>query len=714
MKRLMALIIAMVMVFAMGMTVFAEGESDVDPNNEGQTSDAGQTSDDGPTGSITVHPSATVAMTNKDLNAYRILDATYSPATTALEEGATQAISYTIPPAMLSFYQNEFKTDTATVAELAAAANETVDQFIVDSIAALTASGLKDFEYRALAAAKAANLEAYAGVADGNDKKFSDLPAGYYVIEDVGTAKPISVLMLDTVTDAEVEINLKAEDKTEKEVKTSEDLVKEKSNELGLGRNVDYVITGEIPDYTGFTYMYYMVNDTLSEGLTFNPDSVVVKINRPAREAQYAAKSTYAYEAEANLAGYQLNTAGDDTNYWVKPATTASTTELVKGTDYYLYSNKTDETEAAVLGSKTFVIAFEDIVKSTKIAIGDQVEVTYNATVNSSAITGVNPNTNKVTIEYSNNPDKDERGDSKPGIPGNKENHPTGEGPEKDTNTYTTKIKILKIDGETEQPLTGVEFTLTGTSKDVVYKTEEVFEIDPAGTYWLLNNGTYTTTAPTAATVEKTTGGAGWVEDASYTGTDARVVGDKKYRPYVPSTDSALTRYTIVESNEGDYASTTTKYAKKRVTTDSTDGTVTDSYAVTRTGITAGTDASITFAQLGAGTYKLSETGVLAGYNDIPDIEFKINCTLPEDTAVIAGTEKATWTVTSLTDQVDVRFVEASGDDAGTFVITLENNKGAELPSTGGMGTTLFYIFGAILMIGASIVLVTRRRMSVN
>ena len=42
------------------------------------------------------------------------------------------------------------------------------------------------------------------------------------------------------------------------------------------------------------------------------------------------------------------------------------------------------------------------------------------------------------------------------------------------------------------------------------------------------------------------------------------------------------------------------------------------------------------------------------------------------------------------------------------------NQKGAELPSTGGIGTTIFYIIGAILVIGAGVVLVTRRRMNAN
>lgn len=55
-----------------------------------------------------------------------------------------------------------------------------------------------------------------------------------------------------------------------------------------------------------------------------------------------------------------------------------------------------------------------------------------------------------------------------------------------------------------------------------------------------------------------------------------------------------------------------------------------------------------------------------------------------------------------------------SGDfkDTGIIITDIENKSGAELPSTGGMGTTLFYIVGAVLVIDAGVLLVTRRRMS--
>ena len=54
---------------------------------------------------------------------------------------------------------------------------------------------------------------------------------------------------------------------------------------------------------------------------------------------------------------------------------------------------------------------------------------------------------------------------------------------------------------------------------------------------------------------------------------------------------------------------------------------------------------------------------------------------------------------------------EATTISDANATITVTNQSGTELPSTGGIGTTIFYIVGAILVIGAGVVLVTRRRM---
>ena len=42
----------------------------------------------------------------------------------------------------------------------------------------------------------------------------------------------------------------------------------------------------------------------------------------------------------------------------------------------------------------------------------------------------------------------------------------------------------------------------------------------------------------------------------------------------------------------------------------------------------------------------------------------------------------------------------------------VDNKSGTELPSTGGMGTTIFYVLGSILAVGAIVLLVTKKRMS--
>ena len=53
--------------------------------------------------------------------------------------------------------------------------------------------------------------------------------------------------------------------------------------------------------------------------------------------------------------------------------------------------------------------------------------------------------------------------------------------------------------------------------------------------------------------------------------------------------------------------------------------------------------------------------------------------------------------------------VKETVEEDDSYVI---NTPGTELPSTGGMGTTIFYLVGAVLVLGAGVVLVTRRRMA--
>ena len=89
------------------------------------------------------------------------------------------------------------------------------------------------------------------------------------------------------------------------------------------------------------------------------------------------------------------------------------------------------------------------------------------------------------------------------------------------------------------------------------------------------------------------------------------------------------------------------------------------------------------FTGLANGTYTLIEKTVPSGYNKAADSTFTV--------------KEHDYTVANLEQTAEVT-----------------NNSGSELPSTGGIGTTIFYIVGAILVIGAGVVLVTRRRMNAN
>lgn len=104
------------------------------------------------------------------------------------------------------------------------------------------------------------------------------------------------------------------------------------------------------------------------------------------------------------------------------------------------------------------------------------------------------------------------------------------------------------------------------------------------------------------------------------------------------------------------------------------------------------------FKKLDEGKYKLVETTVPAGYNKADDIEFEIASTLE-------GTELKGLTVTPNDDKFTITL------ESGKIETTVVNQSGAELPETGGIGTTIFYVVGAILVIGAAVVLITRRRM---
>lgn len=82
-----------------------------------------------------------------------------------------------------------------------------------------------------------------------------------------------------------------------------------------------------------------------------------------------------------------------------------------------------------------------------------------------------------------------------------------------------------------------------------------------------------------------------------------------------------------------------------------------------------------------------------------------------EETAAPAGYNKLTERQEVDLSKGDIlRDQDASG--VKTYGVKIVNQSGTELPSTGGTGTTIFYVLGFILVIGAAVLLVTKKRMS--
>ena len=101
--------------------------------------------------------------------------------------------------------------------------------------------------------------------------------------------------------------------------------------------------------------------------------------------------------------------------------------------------------------------------------------------------------------------------------------------------------------------------------------------------------------------------------------------------------------------------------------------------------LTTGENGKFEIDGLDADTYYLREVQAPAGYNKLAaDVE-----------VVVTGATTTDGTMTYT-----------------TVVAKVNNQSGAELPSTGGMGTTLFYVLGGILVVGAVVLLVTKKRMS--
>ena len=129
------------------------------------------------------------------------------------------------------------------------------------------------------------------------------------------------------------------------------------------------------------------------------------------------------------------------------------------------------------------------------------------------------------------------------------------------------------------------------------------------------------------------------------------------------------------------------QYYKKWDATDTTKAVTWVDTIAKATEVTTDKDGAASFEGLADGTYYLVETKAPAGYNQL-DKPVKVEVHDGEHSTPVTSATQLTVTA------------------------TVENQAGTLLPSTGGMGTTIFYVLGAVLVVGAGVLLVTKKRMS--
>lgn len=484
-RKLASLLLALVMVFALATTVAAEGTGTAETAK----------------GSITVDN----PIKGQTYTAYKIFNVVY-------DEATPKHYSYTIDSTSEWFDTvNDYAIPNhgLTLTKVGA-----TDTYVVT-----TGNGFSAPDF---AAALKGNVTGKTGKAltrDANSASVSNLDLGYYFV-----ASSTGALCNLTTTNPDVTIHDKNDMPFEKEVW---------EKDVEVGQTVHYIITGKVPDHTGFNAYTYLITDTMTDGLTFDKTSVKVTINN------------------ANVG------QGSDGYTLIEP-------------------NNTEE----------FTFKLSINVKNFKI--GDDIEVTYNATVNKNAIAEIE--SNKATLTYTNGPTVDEDKTTT----------------EREVKVYTSKIVIDKYEtGKPGTKLPGAEFVLCRKAPN----DEPQF---------------------------------------------ATVLNDSQKTIKI-------------------------QYYKQ----DETTKTVTWVYDITdATKVTTDANGAASFDGLADGTYHLVETKAPAGYNQMTEAK----------EVTVAG---------STTDSKTLSIKAEVANSAGTL-----------LPSTGGVGTTVFYVLGAVLVLGAVVLLVTKKRMS--
>lgn len=357
MKKFAGMLLALVMVLAMAVPVFAAGNGTITVSNpiKGQT-----------------------------YTAYKIFDVKYST--------EKDAYSYTIDQGS-PWYEvvNAYTNKGITLTKVG-----TSTTYVVTMGNSFSAADFANELKKNMAGKTGTTLTI---AKDGDPAVASGLDLGYYFVSSTSGA-----LCNLTTTDPEATIH----DKNDMPFEKTDDKA-----DVQVGETVSYTITGKVPDTTGFKTYDYIIEDTMSAGLTFNGDMKDV---------------TLTIDGET----ITLVAAGS------ADASTAKATYEKVGNGFKLEINV--------------------MHNEVKAKVGQEIKVTYSAVVNEQAIAKVSKNEAKLT--YSNDPTNSEKKTTTP--------------PVKET-VYSSKIVVNKYDARDKgKKLAGATFVLMNEAKNAYYHFDTV------------------------------------------------------------------------------------------------------------------------------------------------------------------------------------------------------------------------------------------------
>ena len=380
-SRFMAVLMAMTMILSMSMTAFAADAADA------------------PKGTLTVNNT----VEGKTLDLYQIF--------TATKDGDN--VAYTLNSA----YEGFFKTKVANGSSLSdealseAAYNYVKEQVGANGEAATAKTFAKDVlgwildSKNHITATKTVNTTATSTVV-------SDLAYGYYLVYPKGatdtstapgnqtytSAASLVSITADTATinmksnyptvdkkiipaqsgsgitvgaivdaswDGSHQMELDDENNPEDTIAPHSESDEKKAGDFGIGDTVTYQLTSKVPDMTGYNSYTFKFSDTLSKGLDLK-EVLSVKVGNTTLTAKKSGTNTYALAYDQ--------------------------------------------------AKRTLTVTLNDFYNSYKNHTGETITVVYTATLNKDAVIGMNPNTNKAVVEYSNDPTTGGTGTSEPSI----------------------------------------------------------------------------------------------------------------------------------------------------------------------------------------------------------------------------------------------------------------------------------------------------------